>query len=193
MILIEGKLEHNKKDKYNKIKQFEITEKLWNKLTDFAETNGYCSRGKYEWNENTLYLCRIMELDVLLKNQVNGYKEEYLLHEIQREPQGGSIELTRVFKRYEYKATVKAVDSINKKALIHKRPNSTQRRIGDYRGREYYVLLSDRVIHEGVKPQDTVIVSKMIDGKHLVTSIYEVYNSHIPSAQNEFDDMFGDY
>jgi len=193
MILIEGKLEHNKKDKYNKIKQFEITENLWNKLIEFAETNHYCSKGKYEWNENTLYLCRIKDLDTLLKKQVNGYKEEYLLHEVQREYPGGNIELTRVFKRYEYHATVKNVDLNNKKALIHKKPNNRQIRTGDYKGKEYYVKLSDRVIYEGIKPQDVVVISKMLDGSHLVTSIYEVYTEHIKSNREDLDDILGNY
>lgn len=182
MILLEGKLEHNKKNKYSKIKQFEITEELWEKLTEFAETNDYCSQGQHEWNKNTLYLCRINELDNLLKNNIQGYKEEYLLHEVQREQYGGNIELKRVFKKYEYYATVKAVDIDNKTALIYKKPNNKQLREGIFKGNEYHVNLSDRVIYEGIKVNDKVVVSKMVDGSYLVTDIYEVYNDDLLSS-----------
>ena len=38
------------------------------------------------------------------------------------------------------------------------------------------------MIYEGIKVNDKVVVSKMVDGSYLVTDIYEVYNDDLLSS-----------
>lgn len=78
-------------------RNFEISTELWNNLCDFAETDIYCNRGTYDWNYNTLYLCKNSNLQELLEKHCISVEELQLLKDFQKELWGSLILLIHSF------------------------------------------------------------------------------------------------
>lgn len=142
-------------------KNFEISTELWNNLCDFAETDIYCSRGSYDWNYNTLYLCKSTNLQELLEKYCISVEELELFRDFKKEHWGSNLKIRRLFVINTFNRRV--TDLTEDYAYFSRKDEK-----GTFRAK-----LSDKVKEQGVKLYSLVEISVLANREWVVTDIVE--------------------
>lgn len=182
-----------KRKPVSRCSEHDISDNLWFALCMMAESNGFCSVGKYDWNDGVLYISRGGGVDETYKKHCNS-PADWKLYEETRKTM--NYELREMKYKYEYTAKVLSVNEENKTALVQQFATRKMVEQGIYEGKTYTINISDKCIYDGIKAKDTILIRKFINNQFLGVSIFEVYEE--PSYDDvedatDLDFILGDY
>ena len=100
-----------KRSKKKYTKRFKVKESLWSDLVRFAEKDDLCSRGKYDWNRNVLYLVKIEQLEDLLKRECESACELELYDDFKKQLYGANVIIEKTYVDYTFTRKVERIDS----------------------------------------------------------------------------------
>ena len=179
-----------------RVSQHDISDGLSDALKEMAETNGFCSVGKWDWNKGVLYITRGDGVDETIKKYSNA-PADYKLFEETRKTM--NYQLKEMKFKYEYIKEVIDVDLKNMTCTVEKKPSRKEFESckGIPKWKPYKVALSDRCVFEKIKPKDVVLIRKFFNDVHMAVQVIESYKEptkeEIEEQEQSLRDLMGDY
>ena len=183
-IIISVNFEHRKtgfKKKRNCPIDYRVRLEFWYDLIIFVLDDEFSS-----YTDEHLLSYRHKELDLFMKTNAITHDEQKIYEEMKYAKFGENIEFIQVFVQNSYVSKVKSVN-----------PNGTATFISKA-NTEYEILLSDKVISDGIKAKDEAVITILSNGNWIVSHIENVYDEdeerkEVERQLKEVEDLFGGY